>query len=401
VPALDALRGVAILAVFAQHLSDRFEPWARAGIEGALPAWLAPWALTLIHHAWWGVDLFFVVSGMSLGLGYVRAYGTPGRPPPRAVAFWKRRAARLLPAYAVALVVTIAAHHRVVSNASFAASLAAHAALLQGYIAPGGIILIGATWSLTTEGHFYLLLPLFARPLLTPSRPARAILVGAALCATAWFVRGALHALVLEPGVRTFMLELTQRRLAICRLDEFVLGALCALAYDAIDRKGLADRAARIARPALFAAIAALVVALRLDGIHYFAPGGAWPYALVSLATAAIVLVTCLQTRPAESSSRLEAPSLLARLGVVSYGVFLYHELLLGVTGAVVPLARGPANASTFVWTASLALAASVLAGYASWRLIELPMLRLAAGKRDRRTDPAAEPAFPRKAHLS
>src|SRR6185437_14252626 len=106
-PQLDALRGVAILAVFVQHLGDRFMPFVEAEAARALPPALAPWVLTVLHHAHWGVDLFFVLSGFSLAQGYLRAFAGGPRAPPSARAFLRRRAARILPAYYVALTITL------------------------------------------------------------------------------------------------------------------------------------------------------------------------------------------------------------------------------------------------------------------------------------------------------
>src|SRR6185503_4766549 len=83
-PQLDALRGVAILAVFVQHLGDRFMPFIEGRVTLAAHASVVPWILTVLHHAWWGVDLFFVLSGFSLSLGYLRGFArdrAEGRPP--------------------------------------------------------------------------------------------------------------------------------------------------------------------------------------------------------------------------------------------------------------------------------------------------------------------------------
>src|SRR5512132_1387720 len=210
-PQLDALRGAAILAVFVQHLGDRFFPFPAAPPARALPAATAPWALTILHHAWWGVDLFFVLSGFSLAQGYVSAFAA-GRAGPAPRVFLARRAARILPAFFAAIAVMVAARPRVVLQPGFPAALGAHLALLQGYVTPGGIVLIGAAWSLTTEAHFYLLLPLFARPLLVPLRPARRWLPAGARTALAWGSRALLHAWILEPGVHSALLEAPQRR---------------------------------------------------------------------------------------------------------------------------------------------------------------------------------------------
>src|SRR5262249_27394568 len=100
---------------------------------------------------------------------------------------------------------------------------------------------------------------------------------------------------------------------------------------------------------------------------------------LVSLATSGIVLSASLCEGRA---LRVVAPRSLAAIGVVSYGFFLYHELLLGVVGSLVPFARGEPTWSSLAWTASIALAASIAAGYASWRLVELPVIRWAHRRR-------------------
>jgi peptidoglycan/LPS O-acetylase OafA/YrhL len=362
-PQLDALRGVAILAVFVQHLGDRFGPlWERGA---SLLGPLSPWIMTALHHAWWGVDLFFVISGFSLSLGYLRDRGD--RPPQRAAAFLLRRAARILPAFFVALAVVIAVRPDVVLSPRFPAALAAHATLLHGYVSPGGVVLIGPAWSLTTESHFYLLMPLLAGPLLRRRRYA----LGLAIVLAAWVARGALHAAVLEPGARTGLFELTQRRAIVSRLDQFVLGMLAAAAYVDIQRAGLAARAAAVAPFVLALSFPALLASFWLEGALYLTPGGSWPYALISLATAAIVLAACAcDARPAAWTSSLRA------LGIVSYGFFLYHELALDLVATLIPPAAGEPTWSRLAWTASLALATSVLAGLASWSLIERTALQ-------------------------
>ncbi len=186
-PQLDALRGVAILAVFVQHLGDRFAPFVEARIEARVPAAIVPWLLTVFHHAWWGVDLFFVLSGFSLAQAYVRAFDRGAEPTPPAL-FLRRRALRILPAFYAALAVMIATHPSWILRPGFPAALAANLTLLQGYVQPGGLVFIGAAWSLSTEAHFYLLLPWMARPLLAkaPSSPARRLLVLAAICLFTW-----------------------------------------------------------------------------------------------------------------------------------------------------------------------------------------------------------------------
>lgn len=368
-PQLDALRGVAILAVFVQHLGDRFMPFVDGEVERALPRALAPWLLTVLHHAHWGVDLFFVLSGFSLAMGFVRAFDRGAAVPARP--FLIRRAARVLPGFYVALLVTLAFHRFTFVMPGFWKAVLAHSLVLQGYVTPGGIVIIGAAWSLTTEVHFYLLLPLLARPLLDRARGSRRFWFGAALVVAAWSSRALLHALVLEPGVRTELLEATQRRWITSRLDEFVLGALAAAVHAEIARAGLAARAARFAPVGIALATALLVIGFRLEGELYLEPRGSWPYAIIAVATAALVLAATLCEGLA---LRLVAPAPLCVAGVVSYGFFLYHQLAIGLVGSVL---RAPGWLSLAA-NAAGALALSLAAGAASWVFVERPAMRWA-----------------------
>jgi peptidoglycan/LPS O-acetylase OafA/YrhL len=343
-------------------------PFVDAEATRALPRALAPWLLTVLHHAHWGVDLFFALSGFSLAQGYLRAFDRGG-PAPRVGAYLRRRAARILPGFYVAVLVTLAFHRAQLTMPGFGRALLAHAAVLQGYVTPGGIVIIGAAWSLTTEAHFYLLLPILARPLLARPR-ARGVAIGAAIVLAAWASRALLHAIVLEPGVRTDLLELTQRRLITSRLDEFVLGALAAIGHAEIKRRA-ADRAARVAPIALAISIAALVIGFRLEGELYLVPRGSWPYAIVALATAGIVLSS---TMAGERMTRLLTPRWLSAIGVWSYGFFLYHQLAIGLVGSVL---RAPGWWSLTA-NAAGSLALSIAAGAASWTLVERRAMRWA-----------------------
>lgn len=371
-PQLDALRAVAILAVFVQHFGDRFMPFVDAEAERALPPALAPWILTVLHHAHWGVDLFFVLSGFSLAQGFVRAFDRGGAAP-STKAWLRRRAARILPGFYLALAITLAFHRATFAMPGFAASVLTHLLVLQGYVTPGGIVIIGAAWSLTTEVHFYLLLPVLARALFDRRRGlGRGLAVGLAIAAFAWVSRGVLHALVLEPGVRTDMLEATQRRWITSRLDEFVLGAVAATLHAEIARRGASERAARLAPMGLAMSIAALVIGFRLEGALYLEPGGSWPYAIVAAATAGMVLSATLS---GARFTALLAPRWLCAIGVWSYGIFLYHQLAQGLVGS---LLRAPGWASLAA-NAAGGLLLAIAAGAASWVLVERPAMRWAA----------------------
>ena len=102
IPALDGLRGVAILLVLLRHAV--FGVSSVQGIETHSPAtflFLAAGQLT-----WSGVDLFFVLSGFLIGGILLDA-----RPSPRYFqTFYLRRAYRILPLYFVVIGLSLLPH---------------------------------------------------------------------------------------------------------------------------------------------------------------------------------------------------------------------------------------------------------------------------------------------------
>ena len=375
-PQLDALRGAAILAVFTQHFGDRFLPFVEERVAASTPAALAPWILTVIHHAFWGVDLFFVLSGFTLARGYLA-----GRAP-SAGRFFLRRAARIFPGYLVALAVTLAFHRFVFESPSFPMALAAHLLVLQGYWAPGGVVIIGALWSLTTEVHYYLLAPFLSRWALTNRR---LWLLGLVVLGS-FAARAACHAAFLdEPGVRTWIFEASQRRWITSRLDEFVLGAMAAALHASAMASPHRARLARLA-PAFTALAAALVVvSFRLEGELYLMPGGSWTAGVMALGTASLVLSVALLEGRALS---LAAPRWLRAVGVVSYGVFLYHQLAQGIVGARLPGTGWP----VLLENLALSLALALGMGAASWVVVERPAIAWVGRLEERRRARALSP---------
>jgi peptidoglycan/LPS O-acetylase OafA/YrhL len=187
---------------------------------------------------------------------------------------------------------------------------------------------------------------------------------------------------VLAPGVHTALWELTERRLIVSRLDQFVLGALAALAYVAIERSPGFPRVSRAAPWVLALALPALLVVFRLEGELYLEPGGSWPYALQSLVTTAIVLAAAL-TRG--TAARVLSFRPLAAIGLVSYGVFLNHQLVLGFVEWFAPFPSRDPTWTRFAFVGVVALALSCVLGLLSWRLVERPALD-AVARRQRRS---------------
>lgn len=151
--AADLLRVLAAWAVGAFHI------WQQSWYSGAAPAhWLRAGSV--------GVDWLVLLSAFCLFLPWANA-AAQGRPLPltRPAAFYRRRAARLLPAYYASLLfsLVLALHHAGWSR-TLGIDLAAHLTLTQqlfpqSYLATR---LNGVTWTLTVFALFYLVFPLLA-----------------------------------------------------------------------------------------------------------------------------------------------------------------------------------------------------------------------------------------------
>ena len=152
-PALTSLRFFAALHVFIFHVL------AMGAVFG--PAWYQ----RLASIGYVGVSFFFVLSG------FILVYTYAGKEI-RARDFWRARFARVYPAYAVALVLTIpwflfAVQHYNDIKLEFMAFEAAHfklaalleILLLQSWVPPAALSWNAVGWSLSVEAFFYLLFP--------------------------------------------------------------------------------------------------------------------------------------------------------------------------------------------------------------------------------------------------
>ena len=168
---IELLRGIAVLMVLLFH------------VRLFLIAWPVPWwdnFTTNYCNFWPGVDLFFAISGFVIArtlLPTLRAGLAAGRAQSVAVAFWVRRAWRLLPSawlWLGLILLQSAIFNRRLALGSvylnFEATIAgmlslanfrlAHLVAQEGFAAKAGGS--GHYWSLSLEEQFYFLLPLAA-----------------------------------------------------------------------------------------------------------------------------------------------------------------------------------------------------------------------------------------------
>lgn len=336
-PQLDGLRGIAILAVVLHH-------------SGIRPAHFLDWGP-------FGVRLFFVMSAFLITRSLWKLGGSE-RYLQELKKFHVRRFARLLPAYLAALLFGLLAGMEEVR-----ASLLWHLGFLSNFhLAHLGWFpaATGHFWSLAVQEQFYIVWPFVL--LAVPFRKfpwAAGALVASGYGFRVW---------CLEVDVpefwRWFMLP-------GC-VDTFAAGGLLAWC---VNRYGLPDPGVGGLRSASAAALVAVLwICNRL--IRFY-PGSPWlealPDTLEAVVAAFLVLIAVAGVRgPVGWILELRV---LVSLGGISYGVFVYHLIILhlmepwlaqfGISRQTQPLA-----------VAALILAVTVPVALLSWRVLEQPVMK-------------------------
>lgn len=227
-PALDFLRAIAITMVMAQHFAER---------AFILPAGLFK---DLVLHGWYGVDLFFALSGFLIG-GQIMERLFGGRFSFKE--FYVKRVFRIFPPYYVSLAVLLVIYF---SGAGYFVKLAVspemspdvilqyaaiHIAYLQNYIYPlqGTYVFQGGIyWSLAVEEQFYLLSPVILYLLYKFRKeflPAGLVVIIAAALA----VRSTVWSSVFDPSRDNW--QNAFMRPFHTRFDALVLGILAAYIF--------------------------------------------------------------------------------------------------------------------------------------------------------------------------
>jgi peptidoglycan/LPS O-acetylase OafA/YrhL len=169
IPEIDGLRFVAIAAVVLHHICSIYlESSGRFGGDVRFPRdWRRLSNESVLVHALWqgyfGVHLFFVLSGFVLGLPFVRHY-LGGESKPSIRNYFVRRLTRIEPPYVLNLIVCLALFaintppiYRDTIEHFLASLFYVHNAVYSK-----GSMLNGVAWSLEIEVQFYILAPLLA-----------------------------------------------------------------------------------------------------------------------------------------------------------------------------------------------------------------------------------------------
>jgi peptidoglycan/LPS O-acetylase OafA/YrhL len=342
---------VAVLAVIAYHFGY---PRAQGGF--------------------FGVDIFFVLSGYLITSLLLTEHARNGTI--NLVAFWYRRAKRLLPALLLMLVVVAfwiganaspfelsmrrddmfwtlfygANWHFIASGQDYFAQFASASPLRH-------------TWSLAIEEQFYLVWPILIAVALWLGRRRPAVVAG--LCIAGIAASAIAMALLYDPGDPSRAYYGTD-----ARMHELLVGALLAVLVREYSGRALLVAARRAAPAVAVAAGLVLLGAFTLlsDTEPLYYRGLSLVLALVAAA-----LVWGVETAPRSLPARLISLRPFAWVGKISYGLYLWHwPVILFVNSTTGPFGLLPGSFGLNAERFALTFAAATTSFY----LVEQPIRR-------------------------
>ncbi|MGO9132776.1 MAG: acyltransferase family protein [Methylovirgula sp.] len=363
-PHLDGLRALAVILVLISHF-----PYI-AGSHLSKDVWQI---VQIGRTGYIGVDLFFVLSGFLITRLLLRERVETGSI--SLTAFYTRRMLRIFPIYYLCVFVTALAFP---PDHGATLSLAAYVFNYYHPLHPAPYPMEHA-WSLAVEEQFYLLWPtiLVIIPLAWGRRVTGILIPAVALAAAitlSAILKPDLAAAFIYSGLPTRMLSLSLG--AYIAFREADHAPLQSYAYSGLVTAGL--------------------LALGLDGLGRalgLIPSGGW-YWCVALAGFALIgygALAYLAFQPAVWVKRLLSWPPLAYIGRISYGIYLYHLIILFA------FRINPARADGVgapVWKIAAALALTLVVSALSHAFIERPFLELKArfARRPRAAKPSALP---------
>jgi len=364
VPALDGVRGFAILLVLVLHFSAYGHELPRSGLL------IDQLYYRVAAAGWIGVDLFFVLSGFLITGILYDAKGSPHY----FRNFYIRRTLRIFPLYYGALILFLVIFPLLWPNHGGLRSMQNDGWWYWTYLSNVKIAMdgwpqfgaIGHFWSLAVEEQFYLLWPL----LVLAFRRRQLQMICLICIVVALAARVVLNIRGNNPAAFVF---------TPARMDALAAGAYVALA--ARGTEGLRSLA-RFALPgaALMVVLAMVIVALRNGFAAYDPLVSTIGHTAIALLFAAVLVLVLTLSRET-LLVRVFNSTPLRFFGRYSYGIYVFHHPLLFLFSGVVPLALIPTVLGSQLLRQAvfivIATAVTTALALLSWHLVEKRFLML------------------------
>ncbi|WP_158823450.1 acyltransferase [Granulicella sp. S156] len=357
-PALDGLRGIAVLMVFLFHYGGGLKsPHLAVRLLGYLTA-----------AGWTGVVLFFTLSGFLITGSLWDSRGNQHW----FRNFYARRFLRILPLYYTALALSAIGLFEAWHNLHLLQKLFTYVLFLQNmpWLEPTALAIptplpLYHLWSMAVEEQFYLLWPC----VLLMVRNRRSAF---RLCVWVFVASAAFRVVIFGLPQISLQHSSPYRDFLLTHAGEFALGACLAFAWRDPEDKSIA----RFALPALLIGLAVYVLSSLI--CHGFSWDLNLQYVL-GLTGASLAAVALLALALRDGVWRhLCSMSALRFLGRISYGFYIFHILLQGFFDAISRhIVHTNSGSSYQIARLLVAFPLSILVSWISFHLLETPFLRL------------------------
>lgn len=361
---LDGMRGLAILLVLIWHFI--VVPTAAGPHHGVL----ARVAIRVGLLTWSGVDLFFVLSGFLIGGILIDARDSSNY----FKTFYVRRAFRILPIYLLLVVVYLLVWNLASGQKAGLREMLGSPMPWYLYFTftqnfwlahhDWNSVYLPLTWSLAVEEQFYLVLPLIVRVL-----PRQLLLSAAVILALGSTISRSLLYLHYGPFWGT-----AAYTLIFSRADALMVGVICAVLLRDPRLKELVRRKrwATEVSCAIFGFGVAVLIS-RGWGMGTM-PMCTLGFTCLALFYASILMLVVIT--PKGFLSRAFRTRWLMWLGTISYGLYLFHGITIGIVAPVLHY-RSAAASWPRVAAAIIALIAALCLAHLSWNHFESKLVQL------------------------
>jgi peptidoglycan/LPS O-acetylase OafA/YrhL len=347
---LDGLRGFAVLLIIIWHygnneLSNNTTHFAN-------------YFKLATSYAWSGVDLFFVLSGFLLGGILIKNKTSESY----FKTFYIRRICRIFPIYFLSLLLILAiifsgygqtTEWGKTEGVPFWSYFTFTQNVFMGIHSTLGNRWLSHTWSLALEEQFYLILPLLIYFLNT-----RALLIVLSI------------AIAASPIFRYYSNNWYEAfNFLYCRFDALFTGVICAYLFQNEHSKAFIVRKRKLLELFLiFFSLVIILLSIKKITTPYYLENS-----LLSITYCILLLI--ILTNENKIFSNLFSNVILTKIGVISFGLYLFHQPVSGLVHYFFFQHEPQINSYAQLIATAFSLAISIVLAGLSYRFIEKPII--------------------------